>query len=69
MENAEPKVSVQDWKLDAETIARLMDTASRLRKVRQAQRRFLRRWAEERADEWSRLLTQPRFASNRLLDE
>ena len=68
MEKTEPKLSVQDWKLDPETIARLMDTASRLRKVKRAERRFLRRWAKERAAAWSCLLEEPRF-SNRRLDE
>ena len=39
-----------------EVMRRLMETAKRLRKVRRAQRRFLRRWANERVAFWSRLI-------------
>ena len=36
----------------AQPIARLVEIAARLRAVRRAQRKFLRRWAQERSDRW-----------------
>lgn len=68
---------------EAPTISRLVDVAARLREVRRAQRRFLRRWAQERSDRWLAAiaesaertqLTAPRFRrqllqSDDLLDD
>jgi hypothetical protein len=54
---------------EAPTIARLVDVAARLREVRRAQRRFLRRWAQERSDRWLAAIAQSaertQFAASR----
>jgi hypothetical protein len=47
----------------APAIAQLVDVAARLRTVRRAQRRFLRRWAQERTDRWIEALTASDRAS------
>ena len=52
----------------APAIAQLVDVAARLRAVRRAQRRFLRRWAEERSDRWMEALARGDRAS-RITDE
>jgi hypothetical protein len=53
---------------EAPTIARLVDVAARLRAVRRAQRRFLRRWAQERSDRWMAALASSRGDASRLTD-
>lgn len=42
-----------------DTIAQLMDTAARLRLVREAQRRFMQLWAEQRTQTVTRSLFFP----------